>query len=321
MINKKQIRGFSLIELMVALSISLVLMLGVTNIMISTKRSYNVQNDMGLLLENGRFAIEIINNDLRMAGFFGCSGQTPAGVISLAGSDNNGANDSDVILTSFVDANQNAFSVVHAPPTALNASPLQQGQANFTVTTRGELYVGDTVIASDCGSSTNYTVNALDDTTVTLNSGLDKTYDNNNGQSYGAQLRRLVTHRYFIASSTNGFSLFRDNNPIDDPLDTSNAEELVDGVENMQIRYGEDTNGDGVIDQYFNSDNVTDMQNVLATRITLLLNTITERSDREPDSDTYALDPESSAYDPSDDHLRRTTFTTTVKLRNINNKL
>ncbi len=318
--NKKQIRGFSLIELMVALSISLVLMLGVTNIMISTKRSYNVQNDMGLLLENGRFAIEIINNDLRMAGFFGCSGQTPAGVISLAGADNNGANGSDVILASFVDANQNAFSVEHAPPTPLNASPLQQGQTTLTVTTRGELYVGDTVIASDCGSSTSYTVNAVTDTTVTLNTGLDKTYDNNT-QSYGAQLRRLVTHRYFIASSTNGFSLFRDNNPIGDPLDTTNAEELVEGVENMQIRYGEDTNGDGVIDQYLNSDNVTTMQNVLAIRVTLLLNTITERSDREADTDTYILDPESSAYDPPDDHLRRTTFTTTVKLRNINNTL
>ncbi|OAD20079.1 type IV pilus assembly protein PilW [Candidatus Thiomargarita nelsonii] len=135
------------------------------------------------------------------------------------------------------------------------------------------------------------------------------------------QPRSLVTHRYFIATSTNGFSLFRDNNPIDDPLDTTNAEELVEGVENMQIRYGEDTNGDGVIDQYLNSDNVTDMQNVLAIRITLLLNTITERFDREPDTDTYALDPESSAYDPPEDYLRRATFTTIVKLRNINNRL
>jgi type IV pilus assembly protein PilW len=313
-------RGFSLIELMVAVSISIVLMLGVTNIMISTKRAYYVQNDMGLLLENARFAIEFLNNDLRQAGYFGCSGQTPTGVISLAGANNNGANGSDVILLSFVDANQNAFSVVHAPPTLLNASPLQQGETNFTVTTRGELYVGDTVIASDCGSSTTYTVNGITDTTVTLNAGLDKTYDNNR-QSHGAELRRLVTLRYFIATSTNGFSLFRDENPIDDPLNTTNAEELVEGVENMQIRYGEDTNDDGVIDQYLNSDNVTDMQNVVAIRITLLLNTITERHDREPDTETYALDPESSVYDPPDDYFRRAVFTTTVTLRNINNAL
>ncbi|MEN8218708.1 MAG: PilW family protein [Pseudomonadota bacterium] len=311
-------RGFSLIELMVAVTISIVLMLGVTNIMISTKRAYYVQNDMGLLLENARFATEFLNNDLRMAGYFGCSGQTPTDVISLAGANNNGG--SDVILVSFADANQNAFSVVHAPPTDLNASPLQQGETNFTVTTRGELFVGDTVIASDCGSSTSYTVNTVTDTTVTLNPGLDKIYGNG-GQSHGAELRRLVTHRYFIATSTNGFSLFRDNGPIDDPLETSNAEELVEGVENMQIRYGEDTNDDGVIDQYLNSDNVTDMQNVVAIRITLLLNTITERYDREPDTETYALDPESSVYGPPDDYFRRAVFTTTVKLRNINNAL
>jgi len=312
--SKKQIYGFSLIELMITMLISLVLMLGVMSIMVSTKRSYHVQNDMGRLSENARFALELIANDLRMAGCFGCPDQIPSGVIPLAGRNNDGANSSDVILVSFVDGNRNAFSVVHAAPVALNASPLQAGQNQFTVTTRGELFVGDNVFVSDCVGSTSYTVQAITSTQVTLNGNLDRTYDNN-GQSHGAEMRRLVTYRYF----TDGSSLFRDNGPIGAALSASNAEELIEGVENMQIRYGEDTDGDGTINQYRDSDTVTNMQNVRAVRVTLLSNTITPRSDRDKDTNTYKLGPDSSdTYDPTDDYLRRAIFTTTAELRNIN---
>jgi len=308
-------QGISLIELMVTLVISMILILGVVNIMISSKRAYNVQNDLARLQENARFAIEFLNSDLRMTGYFGCKGETPAGLTLLAGINNQGINRSDIILVTFMETQHNTFSVVHRPPIPLNKSPLEISETTFPITTRGELYVGDTMIVSDCGGSKIHTVKTVTPTTITLERGLSKTY-NNNGQSYGAKLRRLVTHRYFIGASDDGFSLFRDAGPIDAVLNTGVAEELIQGVEQMQIRYGEDTDGDNVINQYKSSDNVMNMQNVVAIRITLLLNTIEERFDREPDINTYRLDPELANYNPLDDYRRRNIFTTTVMLRN-----
>ncbi len=328
----KQMRGFSLIELMIALTISMILMAGVVNIMISSKRAYHVQNEMRGLLENARFAMELLSNDLRMAGYFGCALQTPAGVMPLAGrNDVSEANNSDIIQIAFMDSNQNAFSVEHCPrkeqgtdpcllsPNPLMATPLQMGTKIFNSSTqfmvRGELFVDDIVVASDCGGSSIYTVQSVSATGVTLNAGLDRDYDNR-GLSYGAELRRVLKRRYFIAESDNGFSLFGDDKTIDAVLETADEYMITQGIENLQIRYGVDTDDDQVVNQYVNSDGVADMRQVVGIRITLLANTITERFDREKDVGTYSLDPEVN-YDPADDYRRRAVFTTTVKLRNI----
>jgi type IV pilus assembly protein PilW len=324
--------GFSLVEMMVAMTISLVLVLGVATIMISSKRSYNVQQDMARMQENARFAIEFLNKDLRMAGYFGCSFVPPMGVMPLEGRDNvnranlsSDSNPSDVILVRFVDTNRNAFSVVAPPAPATN--PLQEGQINFTPTVRGDLFIGDTVIASDCGSSEAYTITNITNNNIFLtrvncrslltSNGLCKTY-NNKGLSDGAEIRRLVFYRYFIGSTNDGgFSLFRDINPINATLDINNADELIQGVENMQIRYGVDTdpNIDGVANQYQTANNIIDWTRIVSVRIYLVVNTIKERFDKEPDTETYDVG-EDQDYDPQNDHRRRTIFTTTVMLRN-----
>ena len=64
-------RGFSLIELMIALTIGLLLLSGLTAIFVS---SSDVNREMRLTsqqIENGRYAIETLAQDLRMAGFYG----------------------------------------------------------------------------------------------------------------------------------------------------------------------------------------------------------------------------------------------------------
>ncbi len=66
-------RGFTIIELMVAMTLGLILLGGTINLFISNKRTYQEQNFLAALQENGRFAIDILSRDLRMAGFFGCN--------------------------------------------------------------------------------------------------------------------------------------------------------------------------------------------------------------------------------------------------------
>ena len=62
-------KGFTLVEIMVALTLSLVLIGGVIQIYLSSKESFRVQNELARLQENQRIALEFIQNDIRRAGF------------------------------------------------------------------------------------------------------------------------------------------------------------------------------------------------------------------------------------------------------------
>ena len=64
-------RGVSLIELMVALVVGLILLTGLIQVYLSTKQSYNAQEQLARMQESGRFAMDLITRDLRRAGFWG----------------------------------------------------------------------------------------------------------------------------------------------------------------------------------------------------------------------------------------------------------
>lgn len=63
--------GLSLVELMVAISIGLVIVLGITQVFVSSKRGYRVQESAIRLQDNGRVAVAQISSALRMADFWG----------------------------------------------------------------------------------------------------------------------------------------------------------------------------------------------------------------------------------------------------------
>lgn len=64
--------GFSLVELMVAITIGLVIMAAVSVLFVDTQKSYRSQNNVARIQENGRFALSYLIRDTRMAGYFGC---------------------------------------------------------------------------------------------------------------------------------------------------------------------------------------------------------------------------------------------------------
>ncbi len=64
--------GVSLIELMVALAIGSLLILGLVQVFAASRAAYTTSEGMGRVQENGRFAIDFLQRDIRMAGHFGC---------------------------------------------------------------------------------------------------------------------------------------------------------------------------------------------------------------------------------------------------------
>ena len=69
----KHQQGISLVEVLVALVISLFLLAGIIQVYVANKSSYGFSNSISRIQENGRYAMDIMAQDLRMAGFFGCA--------------------------------------------------------------------------------------------------------------------------------------------------------------------------------------------------------------------------------------------------------
>lgn len=66
-------RGFSLAELMIAMTIGLLVTLAVGSLFLTSRQTYRQNDAMAKMQENARFAMELITQDLRHAGFFGNS--------------------------------------------------------------------------------------------------------------------------------------------------------------------------------------------------------------------------------------------------------
>lgn len=72
MTSAHRVRGLSLVELMIALLIGSILMLGLVQVFSASRTTYQVSEGMARVQENGRFAMDFLQRDLRMAGHFGC---------------------------------------------------------------------------------------------------------------------------------------------------------------------------------------------------------------------------------------------------------
>lgn len=93
----------------------------------------------------------------------------------------------------------------------------------------------------------------------------------------------------------------------------SNPAVLVDGIEAMHIRFGEDLNGDGQVDRYVPPGFAgLVLNNVVSIRIGLLIRSL-EQVNPTTNNQTYAL--QDSLMGPFNDKYLRRTVTTTVKLR------
>ena len=68
-----QQKGVTLIELMVAMVISMFVLLAVTTVYVTTKRTYRFQETIVELQENARYAMSTLASDIREAGYAGCN--------------------------------------------------------------------------------------------------------------------------------------------------------------------------------------------------------------------------------------------------------
>lgn len=69
----KSSKGFSLVELMISITLGLLIVAATLSIFSSNKQSYRTTENIGRVQESGRTAFELIGNDVREAGGTQCS--------------------------------------------------------------------------------------------------------------------------------------------------------------------------------------------------------------------------------------------------------
>jgi len=106
--------GFSIIEVMVALALSVVLAVGAITIVSNTSTGFKHTDARSRIQENARFAIEILSHDLRQSGFFGCTMNKPVNEDMIEAVDGQGV-ESDAITVRFSDSSGAMFDVPTPP--------------------------------------------------------------------------------------------------------------------------------------------------------------------------------------------------------------
>ncbi len=337
-------QGFSLVELMVAMGLSLVLLAGALSILYSSKMA-NAENErIARVQESGRTVVELILRDARAAGFIGCSRPidpgyfwnglvNPTGLlwrmnVPMQGYEAGASAWTPTLPAEVVGATAGSDVLVlrtareGMPVFRLNApllnptSPLSVSRAaNETVPSNTTMVVGD------CSGASAFNVSAFTPgsaTTATLDHAANATEGRNVntsvGRSYksGALVTPVDTVIYYVAAGENGPALWR---RVGMGVNVQTLA-LVEGVENLQIQYGVDTNGDQLADAY-QTANTVDAANrwdsVVSLSISVLIRSETE-TNFERDNRTFNL--QDTTFTAPNDRRQRSVFTTTVTLRN-----
>lgn len=342
----KRQSGITVVEILVGLALSLIILAGVMHIFINNKQTYRVQEAFARLQENGRFAINFMTKDLRMAGYMGCAGKTVGtpdnradyypndgiadDVATFDGSGVRGYKYSDlpiqlsntsILSSSNVVDGTDIVQIKRASSTGARVRLLPGTNPNNTElkldknTAFGMFQQYDILFVSDCKTADIFITTGIGSNAgspyITLTHAIPQNLSNTtNPYGEDAEVFKLINATYYVGlNSANEPALFRQSLGN---ADTFITEELVEGVEDMQLLYGEDLDGDGTPNRYVDLDDipppVVDWNNIVSIRIELGLRSMEDNLSAEPA-------PLPNQPNVTDRRLRRT-FTTSIAIRN-----
>lgn len=179
-------------------------------------------------------------------------------------------------------------------------------------------------VAASCTNARVFSVNSVAGSTLTISSAVTapEAYT-----SASAEVFPMQTIVYYVKKSSSGTTTSLYRRTFDGDNATGLEQELIEGVENLQVRYGIDTTApaaDSVVDAYVNAkgptgtsaDSVTDWSKVVAVRMGLLIrSTVPVESDVALPS-TGVVNGVTVTYPTAGSRYDRRVFTTTVALRN-----
>lgn len=322
---KKAQQGFSLLEVLISLSVGLVLFAGVLSIFAGLRTTTAETASYGELQENGRFALSVLTEDLLRQDFWGdytgtfdLSSINPVPNAPINECTGDGVNNGSFPVSighfrtlwgSTVKAKDilGCIDDARVGSTILNdySDVLQLKRVVASPLVDGD---GDPITVGPVGNY--YLVSNLNNGEV-FSAGAVPSVDN-------SQVWEYQHHVYYVREETQG--AYKVPVLMQGQLTSQMSfSPLVDGIEIIRFMYGVDSDNDGIVNAFVSADNMTDNywdhadgSKILAVRVYVLARSI------KPDSkynnfNTYHLGDLSVSYD---DAYRRLLFSSTVTLFN-----
>ncbi|HQQ63287.1 MAG TPA: PilW family protein [Pseudomonadales bacterium] len=277
--------GMSLVELMVAITLGLFLSYGAVQSFLSGKKAYGMQEAMSRIQETGRLAQEFIGYDIRRAGDYGCNSgdafaasaaddvttactgfnmlNSPSdnrynfsyavyGIDNFSGTAPNYLNNpapvagTDILVVHV--AQDIGVTTAAVPATALGTVNLDTGIG---------LAASNIVSIGSCAGMRIFQVSAATAAvpgSITAGGSTpgNRCANTNIALPQASQVRVLDTYFYYVGinSTTNRRSLYRQTLSHAQLASPTGSDELLEGVEDMQLMFGLDSDGDKVINSW-----------------------------------------------------------------------
>jgi type IV pilus assembly protein PilW len=326
--------GFSLIELMIGVTIGLMLVAGLALLFANSSRSASEQEKSLRLIENGRYAADLLSEELSVAGYYGeavadgfAAGVSPCTTSAAVAADLEAKRAASPTYLPF-----GVQGLAAADADALGC--LDHHLAGTPAVVVHRLATGAVAVDSlDAGQVYVQSSNNAAETTATFVAGTAAAalvLTDRDGTINKA--RRFLSRVYYIASCSD---CAVDTTPTLMRLELQGdhvvATPLAEGIENIGFDYGIDTNGDGVPETWIGLNGAgaaaattaaaaAGWGNVVAVRVHLLART-TEPSPGWVDTRTYELGLDGTTapvtVGPFNDAFKRRLYVTTARLNSV----
>jgi Tfp pilus assembly protein PilW len=249
--RRKNTSGIMLIELVTAITVSMLILGSLFIIGFSVQKNYSDQEAWHVMEENAQIALHILRMDVGASGYMGC-GQSAE--IKITGS----KSQADEVAVRHA-------STIHFPLIESMKS------SNIIAVNTSKIKIGDMLLISDCHSVETFQVKAVGENKITTVKNLSKMYD-----KY-AEISHLEFNTYFIKKTTR----YDANHYLISALYSKDIyqhqAELVERVDDMQINYDIEEAGKLVTVKY---NQIKDSAAIRGVSIQLVLsadNTILKR--------------------------------------------
>ncbi len=313
--------GFSVIEIMIGMVLSMALAIAVVTIFVNNSYSFRQDDNISRMQDDARHALREISFDISMAGHYADlhipNLVTPDAALTI-GTDCGPAGELNWMYRMNDTVTGESLSIT-AIDNAVNADVI----ANHSCFAAGELQDGTDVVAIrrvvgaeaaglTAGSvylRTNGTVGLLYQAPLPVAPSIAVAAP----RADWAYRPSIYFIRQFANVPGDGIpTLCR--KVLTGAAPNMTTECLATGIENLQIEYGIDTSEDGHPNVYMTNPTITDMQNVVGARIFLVART-TDIDTRYTNDKTYSVS-NAGDFQPADSFHRRV-FSTSVSIQNI----
>lgn len=306
--------GFTLIELIVALALGLTMVSGTIVIFVQNNRSALQDEEISRVLENGRYAIRSLGRELAMSGFWGkfldIDTVTEHASVAVGQDCGDGAGPLWVMELDPLELLSNVtVASVAANFECLPSADIQVGTDIFAIKRVAD---GETADAALVNNQMYLRTNGVS-AEMFRGGGLGTPPILTGTETNWAYMPQVYYIRDYSLDPADGIpSLCRAYLDTSAPPDMTN-ECLVEGIENLQIEFGIDSDEDFVANYFVSAPTAAELSDAVAARLYVLVRSVNALPEYLNDK-TYNLG--TTVVAAANDAFYRRVFSTTVVLRN-----